>query len=141
MLPVLTTQWSRFGDIAVGFLWENNRADKAPAHGKSASDYDKGYGLNCEGWDDLMMDAFQTAEEPFLFSHSLCFRAGSLVTGSGLSLHNWVGLYGPNRGDSDAIKANSWMHPDIHIDPWQTSGAQLSPPQPKQPAYLANFYW
>ena len=137
----LQTQWKRFGDIAEGLLWENNRAANAPGGGESASDYDKGYGLKCEGWTDLMGDVFQEIETPWHNDGFLCFRASAVVSKDKAigGVHNWIGIYGPSRGDSRQLDATGWKNIDINIDPWPASGAKLTPKHPHMPEQHHGF--
>jgi hypothetical protein len=122
-----TTEYMRFGNvIAFTPLWIpgetiNDRADKAPNQGMIWVDYDKGYGLKCYGWQDLIRRRFQAFTMPLRRDGRQCFKGAEVGNNrdQNKASHHWFGIYGPFNDDVNEV--------DVDVDPWFSAGGIISP--------------
>jgi RHS repeat-associated protein len=122
-----TTEYRQFGHVlAFTPLWIpgetiNDRADKAPNHGMTADDYNRGFGLKCKGMQSLIEVTFVEVMSPLRRAGRQCFKGAKVGNGPDTtqSSHHWFAIYGPFNDDDHDV--------DVHVDPWFSAGGIVSP--------------
>ncbi len=95
--------------------WAQNQSHES-GEGYKVKDLDKGVGLRCDGWQELLEGAFDSAIKPYFEKRHSCFWYETLYRDGPLN-HTWSGI--------NSLSTSAFPQTDdaeIELDPWRTGG-------------------